>query len=61
MPDKIDKATDREQADLDRAISAARGVEMPVGKPGECDLCGEWTGRLVQGACSPCRDRFDLP
>lgn len=35
--------------------------EIPKGRPGECDLCGEWSGRLVRGACAPCRDRYRLP
>ena len=30
------------------------------GTPGECELCGEWSGRLVGGACAPCRDRHGL-
>lgn len=36
-------------------------AKMPVGNPGECELCGEWSGRLVGGACAPCRDRYKLP
>ena len=28
---------------------------------GDCDLCGEWSGRLVNGACAPCRDKWSLP
>lgn len=28
---------------------------------GDCDLCGEWSGRLVGGVCAPCRDRHKLP
>lgn len=34
--------------------------ELPEGKPGDCDLCGEWSGRLVVGVCAPCRDRRGL-
>lgn len=34
---------------------------MPIGKPGNCDLCGEWSGRLVSGVCASCRDFYKLP
>jgi hypothetical protein len=33
--------------------------EIPKGNPGECDLCGEWSGRLINGACAPCRDKYE--
>lgn len=35
--------------------------EPPKGKPGDCEVCGAWSGRLVQGACAQCRDKFKLP
>ena len=38
-----------------------RAANIPAGVPGECDLCGEWSGRLVRGVCAPCRDRYKLP
>ncbi len=31
---------------------------LPEGKAGDCELCGEWSGRLIDGACAPCRDRY---
>lgn len=34
--------------------------QPPAGKPGDCDLCGDWFGRLVGGVCAPCRDRHGL-
>lgn len=34
---------------------------IPPGSPGECDMCGEWSGRLVGAACAPCRDKYKLP
>lgn len=46
------------EADVMRVRKAA--AAMPAGKPGECELCGEWSARLVRGACAPCRDRFNL-
>jgi hypothetical protein len=57
--DDIDRAQQREQEDRDRAISAA-ARDIPAGSPGECDLCGEHSMRLVQGACAPCRDKYHL-
>lgn len=59
MPDEIDRAQQREQEDRDRAIAAA-ARDIPKGAPGDCDLCGEWSARLVEGACAPCRDRYGL-
>lgn len=38
-----------------------RAAAIPVGKPGDCKFCGEWSGRLVNGGCAPCRDRRHLP
>ncbi len=38
---------------------AARDIQP--GEPGECDLCGEESGRLINGACAPCRDKYKLP
>lgn len=60
--DDIDAAQQREQEDTERALMAARMTcaAIPIGEPGECELCGEWSGRLVEGACAPCRDRFKL-
>lgn len=32
-----------------------RAAAIPAGAPGECDLCGEWGGRLVRGVCAVSR------
>lgn len=40
---------------------AQQAAHIETGAPGECELCGEWSGRLVRGACAPCRDRYKLP
>ncbi|MCH9838645.1 conjugal transfer protein TraR [bacterium] len=60
--DIIDQATIVTDGVNERAIQRARQAhsEMPVGRPGDCDLCGEWSGRLVEGACAPCRDARGL-
>ena len=60
MADDIDRAQERERIDREAAIKAASKVLEP-GVAGECDLCGEWAGRLIGGACAPCRDRYKLP
>ncbi len=63
MADIIDTANDYAEADTERAINAARteAAQIPSGIPGDCDFCGEWSGRLVGGACAPCRDARKLP
>lgn len=61
--DEIDIANDTAAKDLARLEHAARqaAAAIPTGTPGDCDLCGEWTARLVAGACAPCRDHYHLP
>jgi hypothetical protein len=63
MSDPIDEANDhieRVEAAALKEIQLKRAAQ-PVGVPGECDLCGEYMLRLVDGACAPCRDRYKLP
>jgi hypothetical protein len=62
MADEIDAAQQRDQEDTERAVKAARMncAAIPEGSPGECELCEEWSGRLVDGACAPCRDKHHL-
>ena len=59
MSDEADMANDRAEIDLARAITAARG-EIKPGSEGNCDLCGEHSMRLIDGACAPCRDKYHL-
>jgi len=63
MADEVDQANDRAQADTERSIATARAIaaNVPAGNEGDCDLCGEWSGRLVGGACARCRDKWRLP
>jgi hypothetical protein len=35
--------------------------EPPAGVAGDCCRCGEPSARLVDGACAPCRDKYELP
>ncbi len=63
MSDEIDIAQEREQADTALAINAVRkrAAAIEPGEAGECEYCGEWSARIVRGACAPCRDQRKLP
>ncbi len=60
--DDADMTDQRSQHALDANIQKLReqAAQIPPGKPGDCDLCGEWSGRLVKGVCAPCRDKHKL-
>lgn len=60
--DDVDITEERARLALEADVMKVRkaAASMPDGKPGECELCGEWSGILVRGACAPCRDRFNL-
>lgn len=60
--DEADISEERAQLALDAELAKMRqqAAKIPQGKPGECELCGEWSGRLVAGACAPCRDKYGL-
>lgn len=59
MADLADKASDYLEEFEQRAIDAVR-ADIPKGNPGDCEYCGEWSGRLIDGACAPCRDKYRL-
>ncbi len=63
MADEIDLANDHRDKEDARRIQAVRAdaANIQPGAPGDCDFCGEWTGRLVGGACAPCRDQRRMP
>lgn len=61
MADDIDQAQAREELDRQFAIASRPSPKLAPGVPGDCDYCGEWTSRLVGGACAPCRDKYRLP
>lgn len=62
VTDESDQATEHEMrhAAIAEALIRAKAAAIPVGKPGECSLCGEWSGRLVGDACAPCRDKWRI-
>jgi hypothetical protein len=59
MPDAIDLAQEREEIATKDAIRR-NSSDIEPGKPGDCDLCGEWCGRLIRGTCARCRDKYKL-
>ena len=63
MADDIDMANDRAQIEAERQLRRVQQAASAVlvGVPGQCDLCGEHSMRLIDGACAPCRDRYKLP
>jgi hypothetical protein len=61
MADEIDITNDRTQLAIDSKVKQISDVaKLDPGVEGDCDLCGEWSGRLIDGACAPCRDRYKL-
>ena len=60
MADAADQASDLIERRVTEEVSK-RAADIPKGRPGDCDMCGEWFGRLVGGACVPCRERYKLP
>jgi hypothetical protein len=63
MADDADRASlDTEKLEAaDIAVVRRRAAMMPKGAPGECKLCEEFSPRLVNGVCAPCRDLYKLP
>lgn len=59
MADEADVTGERMA--IQEAAIRRKAAEIPKGKPGECERCGEPSWRLVGGACAPCRDLHKLP
>lgn len=58
MADEADITQERMEFELAAKLAAAGSYHLPEGVAGDCDLCGEWSGRLIDGACAPCRDKY---
>ncbi len=60
--DEADTADRYIESVIDDHVAAAmrKAAEIPVGNPGECDCCGQYFSRLVNGACGYCRDKYHL-
>ena len=61
MADEIDKAQEQEEMHRQNALANRPRFELAPGVPGDCDLCGEFFSRLIDGACGHCRDKYKLP
>lgn len=63
MADIADLAEAQNTPIVDAAVELIRqrATAIPVGEPGDCNLCGENFARLVQGNCARCRDSHHLP
>lgn len=61
--DLIDRANDLAAAKLEATETEIRyqAQHMPVGEPGYCEKCGDYSPRLVRKVCAPCRDYYKLP
>lgn len=62
VADEADRSEYFVESVIDDGVKEAmrKAAEIPPGNPGECDTCGEYSGRLVNGACAWCRDKYGL-
>lgn len=60
--DPIDRADYFIESVIDDHVKDAmrRASEIPAGNSGDCDICGEYFSRLVNGCCGFCRDKFKI-
>ena len=58
--DEADRADYYRESVIDDHVKEAmrKAAEIPKGTAGECTSCGEWSMRLVDETCAPCRDKF---
>ena len=63
MADPVDEANERTELELDLGVLQSRAAvaQIPEGEAGECDHCGEYFTRTVNGSCGRCRDKLGLP
>lgn len=52
--------TDRERS-FEVAEIRKRAASIPVGEPGDCEECGQYFTRTVDGYCGRCRDLLGRP
>lgn len=57
--DDADFVAAQTERDINRTLANRQPFVMTEGKPGECDFCGRWFGRIVDGACVPCRNEHE--
>lgn len=58
--DEADRAQMSIETVIDATLAEAmrKAAEIPIGTPGECDTCGSYSLRIVDGMCCPCIDRY---
>jgi len=44
--------------DINLANAMREAANIPVGEAGECNGCGEYFSRTVDGYCARCRDKY---
>ena len=54
------QAEERHITDAHIALHKKRAAEFIKGAPGECDWCGDYFVRLVNGACGRCSDEYKI-
>lgn len=62
MSDDADISEIRSQVTLNASLTEIRlkAANIPLGHPGECNMCGNSYLRIVNGACARCRDKYKL-
>jgi hypothetical protein len=62
MSDDCDRADLYIENVIDDHVKLAmrKAADIPAGISGECDLCGEYFSRLVNGCCGYCRDKYRM-
>lgn len=58
--DEADISVKNEEFYLEESLRKVRNTEIPKGTKGECQYCGEYFERIVNGACARCRDKYKL-
>ena len=62
MADECDRSEYFIESVIDDGVAEAMRIarDIPVGVSGDCDFCGEYFSRLIDGACGRCRDFYKL-
>jgi len=61
MGDDVDITNDRIALAIDAKVKQiSNAAKLDKGVEGDCELCGEWTSRLIGDACTQCRDKYKL-
>lgn len=57
--DPLDLASERAELERETRTAEVRAkAALKPGFPGDCDECGEWHSRLIDGACPACRMKY---